>query len=131
MTSKLRIYRRNEKNILLQIIRTDEEWDKFMNLEKGQMIDNLTDFKKWKDGDAPFNKDTISFGIEAYFYEKVSGNIIRGQIIATEKFYQCYIYGSHECIVHGKTVQCIEEGDNHEIWECSKCGAIRDFRIRR
>ena len=75
MISRPRVYARNEKGILLQIIRNAREDDIFMKLDEERrcIITDLVNFNAWEKGDAPYNQKNISFGIRMNYYEAFTG----------------------------------------------------------
>ena len=70
-----RVYIKNSLDIFCQIIRNEKEMKEFMKVGKFRycLIEDYSNFQHWKNGEAPYNDENMSFGIQRNLFEAFSG----------------------------------------------------------
>ena len=69
-----KIYIRNPNFIMCQIIQNSQEMKEFLQRDAAKrcLINNWLSYQQYRDGVAPYNKNNISFGVEANLHEACS-----------------------------------------------------------
>ena len=74
-----RVWIKNKDFIMCQIIRNEKEMEEFMKVGKFRycLIEDYGNFQHWKNGEAPYNDETMSFGIQRNLFEAFSGDTFK------------------------------------------------------
>jgi len=70
-----RVWIKNKELIDCQIIRNEKQMKEFMKKDKFRrcLIEDYDNFQHWKNGEAPYNDENMSFGIRRNLFEAFSG----------------------------------------------------------
>ena len=71
-----KMFIKNPKYLLCQIIRTHNEFEEFTKNKRHCLIEDWLNYQPWQDGRAPYNQTTLIFGIKKNIYEAFSGNTV-------------------------------------------------------
>ena len=70
-----RVWRKSAAGIFCQIFRNEKEMKTFKKKGKFRycLIEDYDNFQHWKNGEAPYNDENMSFGIRKSHYEAFTG----------------------------------------------------------